>query len=168
MSGFTENRASEAAERIGAPGRMLTWHASKAMLPLVSLVAQDVARHHRALVQLRPELDQLEKNRHHLDWPQRARRYQLEEELRVAEVEYRAAVAELDALGVALLDPTNGLIGFPTLVNQRRAYFSWLPGEEGTLACWNYAGDRLRRPVPQDWTQVPREARARRSKPRKK
>jgi hypothetical protein len=146
---------------------MLTWHASRAMLPLVGRIASDVVRHQERLGRLRPEMAALEEKRLALAWPQRARRYQLEEEIAAAEAESRAAAAELDALGVALLDPAAGLVGFPTLVNQRRAYFTWRPGEE-TLAWWSYAGDRQRRPVPEDWTEEPREQRPRRSRSRKK
>lgn len=167
MSGFTENRATEASERSGVPSRMLTWHACRAMLPLVDGIARDVARHHGRLLACREELSHLERQRRQLSWPQRARRYQLEDEVVAVEGDLRAAVAELEALGLTLLDPIPGLVGFPTLVNDRRAFFSWQPGEEA-LAFWNYASDRVRRPVPEDWTQQPREERPRRVRSRKK
>jgi hypothetical protein len=146
---------------------MLTWHASKAMLPLVVRIAQDIVHYHGQLQQLCSELASLEENRRELTWPQRARRYELEDEIATAEVALRAIMAELDSLGVTLLDSTEGLVGFPTMVNQRRAFFSWKPGEE-TIAWWNYVSDRLRRSVPEEWTEVPRESRSRRSRSRKK
>lgn len=167
MSGFIDNRASEASEPSGALERMLTWHACRAMLPLVSRIAQDITLLHERLTKLRPELAYLDENRRQLDWPKRARRYHLEEEIRTLEGELRQAMTELESLGVALLEPATGLVGFPTLVNERRAYFSWQPGEE-TVAWWNYATDRIRRPVEQDWTIVPNENRPRRSRSRKK
>ncbi|MFO0842519.1 MAG: DUF2203 family protein [Gemmataceae bacterium] len=167
MSGFIENRESEASEKAGSPERMLTWHGGVAMLPLVSRIARDVTEHHGRLAGLRRELAGLERNRRQLPWPLRARRYQLADEVVVAEAGYRRVVAELEALGVALLAPEDGLVGFPTLVNERRAYFSWRPGEE-TLGWWNYATDRVRRPVPEEWTEMPREAWPRRVRPRKK
>ena len=146
---------------------MLTWHVCRAMLPLVGRIAADVVRHHQRLAQLRPELAQLERNRRQLSWPQRSRRYQLEEEIAGTEGSLRAAVGELDALGVALLEGSVGLVGFPTLVNERRSYFSWQPGEDA-IAWWNYADDRVRRPVPHEWTELPREERSRRSRSRRK
>lgn len=167
MSGFTENRASGASEQSGAPATILTWHACRAMLPLVSQIARDIGGLHQRLLRLRPELAHLERNRRALTWPQRSRRYQLEEEIAATEAELRSTVAELDALGVALLDAATGLVGFPTLVNERRAYFSWKPGEDA-IACWNYADDRVRRPVPEEWTVLPRDARVRRSRQRKR
>lgn len=167
MSGFIENRSSEAYEHSGTPTRMLTWHASRAMLPLVGRIAQELATLHGRLHTLRPELADLERNRRELPWSLRSRRYQLEEEIAGLDRDYRAAVAELEPLGVVLLDPVTGLVGFPTVVNQRRSYFSWQPGEE-SLGWWNYAGELVRRPVPVEWTEPPRETRLRRPRTRKK
>lgn len=154
MSGFIENRASGASEQSGSPDRILTWQACKAMLPLVSRVAHDLAASNDRLRGLYAELAHLEKHRRTLDWPQRHRRYQLEDEIAAAESEARVLGGELETLGVALLDGSCGLVGFPTRVNDRPAFFSWMPGE-GELNYWNYAGDHLRRPVPDDWTQPP-------------
>jgi hypothetical protein len=165
MSGSIENQTPGASERSGATDRVLTWHASRAMLPLVGRIARDVADLHARLGRLRPELAQLESNRVHLDWPKRRRRYQLEEDVRAAEAELRAAAAELDLLGVALLDEAAGLVGFPTLVNERRAHFSWRPGEE-VLGFWSYAGETARHAVPEEWA-LPRRERGR-SKPRRR
>lgn len=156
MNGFTENRASGASERPGRNEQVFTWGAGHAMLPLVRRIARDVVRLHARLASLRPELARLERHRGTLAWPERSRRYQLQEELAVAGQELRAVIAELEALGVAPLDPAVGLVGFPTIVNDRRAYFSWQPDEE-SLEFWNYAGDGARHPVPVSWTRPPRE-----------
>jgi hypothetical protein len=168
MSGFIENRASGAPERSGAQDRVLTWHASRAMLPLVERIARDVVELHGRLGRLMPEFSQLEANRRELPWAGRRRRYQLEEEIQATQADLRGVLGELEALGVTMLDAASGLVGFPTLVNDRRAFFSWQPGEEGLLF-WNYADDFARRPVPESWTEVPRERPARKqSRPRKK
>ena len=156
MNGFTENRASGASEPPGDSDRVMTWDAGVAMLPLVGRIAADVVQHRRQLAALRPELARLNRQRRSLDWPQRARRYELIELTAVAEGELQSALAELEVLGVALLDAASGLVGFPTLVNNRRAFFSWKPGEDG-LKFWNYAGDSVRRPVPEAWTKGVRE-----------
>jgi len=164
MEGHIENRASGASQRPGPSDRILTWQVSRAMLPLVSRVALDLSGRHERLAGLYAELANLEKHRRTLDWPQRHRRYQLEDEISAAESEVRGLVGELEALGVALLDGCCGLVGFPTRVNDRPAYFSWMPGEDG-LGYWNYAGDGNRRPVPHDWTQPPApRSRSRKSK----
>jgi hypothetical protein len=168
MSGFIENRASGASERSGPPDRVLTWQASRAMLPLVARIAEDVMRLHDRLGRMAPEFAALEKNRLVLTWPGRSRRYQLEEDIAAAQAEMRSLLAELEGLGVVVLDSSVGLVGFPTMVNEKRAFFSWQPGEEGLLY-WNYADDFTRRPVPDNWTEPPRERPARKQpRPRKK
>jgi len=155
MNGFTERRTSDASEREGGGDRVFTWGAAVGMLPLVRRIAADVVGLHERLARLRPELERLERARRTLAWPDRARRYQLQDEASAAQKERHAAAAELEALGVALLHAPTGLVGFPTIVNDRPAYFSWRPGEDA-VAFWNYADDRVRRPVPEEWTQPPR------------
>ena len=151
MNGFTEH-LSGSSERRGAGDRLLTWGESHAMLPLAGRVVRDVIRHRKLLAELRPESDRLERGRHKLDWPQRQRRYQIQEEIAAVAKELAGAAAELDALGVVVLDPHVGLVGFPTMVNNRPAFFSWHPDEEA-LAWWNFADDTVRRPIPEEWTK---------------
>jgi hypothetical protein len=167
MNGFTERRTSGQGERPGRNDLVLTWEASSAMLPLVRLVVADVLRHQQRLAQLQPERDRLQRNRLQLAWLERARRYEIEEEITTVVNELRSSRGELENLGVALLDTDAGLVGFPTIVNNRRAFFSWKPGEDG-LTFWNFAGDRNRRHVPVGWTNACKEKSAeRRSKPKK-
>jgi hypothetical protein len=156
MNGFTERRTSGAGERPGRNDLVLTWEASSAMLPLVRRVVADVLQHQQRLAQLRPERDRLERNRLQLAWLERARRYEIEEEIASVANELRCSRGELESLGVALLDAEAGLVGFPTIVNNRRAFFSWKPGEEG-LTFWNFAGDLNRRLVPSNWTAAGKE-----------
>jgi hypothetical protein len=153
MNGFTERRASGAGERPGRNDLVLTWEASAAMLPLVRRVVADILRHQERLARLQPERDRLERDRLQLAWADRARRYEIEEEITQVAGELRASRGELEVLGVALLDADEGLVGFPTIVNNRRAYFSWKPGEE-RLSFWNFAGDFHRRLVPANWTNA--------------
>jgi hypothetical protein len=167
MNGFTGNRAQGSQGRSGAPDRALTWNASAEMLPLVGRIAQEVLGYQQRLQRLRPEYAALERNRQELDWPRRARRYELQEEIVRVEAELRQAETELEALGVTVLDRSRGLVGFPTIVNDRRAFFSWQPGEE-RLAFWSYADDRQRRPVPEEWTQPVKQTSRRRPRPGKR
>jgi hypothetical protein len=154
MSGFTENRTPEASDFAGAPARLLTWQAAKAMLPLVGRIADDLITISRRMDALRIERACLADSRRGLSWPQRRRRYQLEEDLESAETERRVLFQELDTLGVAVLNAGRGLVGFPTMVNQRRAFFSWQPGE-ADLGFWQYAGELARREIPPDWIANP-------------
>ena len=152
MSGFTGRRASGASEQSGAEEVIFTWGNSNAMLPLVSRIAGDILTSQETLSALYREREKLDRTRHQLAWPQRARRYQVNEEIATIENSLREVLTELDALGLTLLDSIDGLVGFPTRVNDRRAFFSWKPGEEA-LGHWCYAGDRSRRPIPPEWTQ---------------
>jgi hypothetical protein len=152
MSGSNETRASEAFEKRGSHDHVLSWVAADRMLPLVQRVVADVIDCQKRLSLMHPEKDRLDRHRTDLSWPERARRYQLDEEIAAGEQTMRSACSELDGLGVTLLDIEAGQIGFPTLVNKRRAFFSWLPGEE-TLSFWRYADDEERRPIPASWTK---------------
>ncbi len=167
MSGFTEKRASWASERPGQNDVVLTWDTCHSMLSLVGRIVADVVSLRQTLTRIQPECTQLDSRRHTLDWAGRSRRYQLQEEIRRLEEERRKTFAELESLGVVVLEEANGLVGFPTIVNNRRAFFSWQPGEEGP-SFWNYAGDTLRRKVPISWTAPVEEKPAKgKRKPRK-
>jgi hypothetical protein len=151
MNGSTENRTSGASEQGGDRDVVLTWTTSHRMLPLVQRIIGDILRHRQSLTGLLPEKTRLDKHRRALAWPERARRYQLQEEIAGLEHCLAEELAELDVLGVALVDPEHGQVGFPTLVNNRKAYFSWRPGDSD-LTSWHFAGENMRRPVPSTWT----------------
>jgi len=85
-----------------------------------------------------------------LAWPERCRRYRLREEIAACEKSGLQAIEELESLGLVLLDVDRARIGFPTLVNNRRAFFSWQPGEDDILY-WNYVGDDHRQTIPVSW-----------------
>ena len=153
MNGFAEHRASETSGQLRPKETVMTWEAGMAMLPLVRRIVADVLACRQRLAQLEPERARLERGRQRLSWPERARRYEIADEIAAAAQQLRTTSAELDSLGVALLHAKAGLVGFPTIVNNRSAYFSWLPGEE-KLNFWCFAGDSLRRPVPEAWTKA--------------
>lgn len=154
MSGFTGHHAPGASEGRGASGAVFTWESAQAMLPLVGQIVSDLVRLSAFAEELRPECELLERQRRTLDWPARARRYRLLEEAAAVARDQQAVRDELEGLDVQILHAASGMIGFPTIVNERPAYFSWRPGEE-RLAYWNFIGDPARRPVPEDWTRPP-------------
>jgi hypothetical protein len=150
MSGsrsYPTSDASESPERGEAVLSLKTVHK---MLPLVQQVASDIVTRHRTMARLHPEEARLDQQRRSLDWPSRKRRYEIKEELAKAEKELEVALAELRELGVVLLDELVGCIGFPTMVNNRRAYFSWHLGEE-SLQNWRFADEDVERPIPPSW-----------------
>ncbi len=152
MNGSTEYRAQGASEKPGRRQVVLTLATVRSMLPLVQRIVDDIVKEHRHLAQLRPEESRLNRQRRLLSWPERCRRYQIQDELAAAECNLQEAVAELATLGVVLFDAGEGRVGFPTKVNNRRAYFSWRFGEDGVNS-WHFPDDTARRPIPTSWAK---------------
>lgn len=147
--GDTTSSASEKPERKEV---VLTLSTSRSMLPLMRLIVDDVVTAQHGIDKLQPEHDRLYRQRFNLTWPQRSRRYQVQEELAKLEKSLREALAEMEELGVTLLDRDAGRVGFPTIVNGRRAYFSWRP-TENALRFWQYLGETTLRPIPASWDE---------------
>jgi hypothetical protein len=162
MSGFTEHQASDASEASGRRDVVLTWATAQSMLPLVRRIVADVVETTGLLLRLEPEKDRLDRRRHQLDWPERSRRYQLGEEIRTTGARLVEARTELEALGVVVIDALEGQIGFPTIVNNRRAFFSWRTSEE-EIGTWHYADSRQRRVIPHAWKEQDEKRAARRN-----
>ena len=147
MSGFKSYPTSDASERPERSEVVLSLKTVHKMLPLVQQIAHDIVEGTQVAARLRPEEGRL---RHSLDWPMRKRRYEIKEAIGKAEKELEIALAELRELGLVVLSPTEGTIGFPTLVNNRRAFFSWHPGDAG-LQHWRFADEAIDRPIPPAW-----------------
>jgi hypothetical protein len=153
MNGSTENRTSGSYGRGSGSDTVLTWTAANRMLPLVRLIVDDLAASHKRLIQIQPEIDRLDRHRRTLAWPERSRRYALQEEIANQERNSSHARTELDELGLTLIDQDLCQIGFPTMVNNRKAFFSWRPGEQ-TISYWHFIDDTDRRPIPASWTKT--------------
>lgn len=150
MNGSAENRASDASESSGRRDVVLNLGTARRMLPLVARIVADLMALQRHRPQLAAEQGQLDRQRHTLAWPQRQRRYHLHEELITVDRQLSEAQAELEQLGVALIEAQEGRVGLPTMVNGHLAFFSWRPGDEG-LRHWHFAGERVRRTIPASW-----------------
>ncbi len=147
MNGSKGYQASDASEK---PEVVLSLRMVQRMLPLVQRIVDDILTRQRNLSRLLPEESRLDRERRQLDWPARQRRYRLKEEVAGVEHDLQGAKDELGELGVTLLDCERGRVGFPTMVNNRRAYFSWQPGDE-SLHSWHFAEECTCRPIPQAW-----------------
>src|SRR5947209_8691117 len=152
MSGSAEYQAHGASETTTRPEAVVNLATANRMVPLVRRIIDDILRHQRHLAQLQPEQERLDRERRSLNWPERSRRYQLREDIAAEETGLLEAMAELEVLGVALVDPESGRIGFPTIVNERPAFFSWQPGEE-TLKYWHFGSELVRRAIPASWAK---------------
>jgi len=152
MSGFTEHQASNAGEDTDRQAVVLNLGSARRMLPLLRRIVGDVQAHQQRLDELGPEQDRLDRNRRTLDWPQRQRRYQIHEEFAAAENHLKDILAELEVLGVLLVDAHRGQLALPTVVNGRLAYFSWQPDESSVLY-WHFPGEKIRRQIPSNWNE---------------
>jgi hypothetical protein len=120
------------------------------MLPLVGRIVRDIVADHQELGRLVPEQERLERQKRELDWNERFRRYAIQAEIKGCEDHLRDATAELAKLGVELVAATEGQVGFPTLVNGRKAYFSWRLGENA-VEYWHFPREKRRRNIPAGW-----------------
>jgi hypothetical protein len=150
MSGSKGFRTPDASDKPERPETNLSLKTVQRMLPLVQRIVDDILASHKALERLLPEEELLDRRKRVLDWPQRQRRYAIKDEMANADTSLQNAMSELRDLGVALLDEELGRVGFPTVVNNRRAYFSWHAGEDG-LHSWQFADEDLTRPIPLAW-----------------
>lgn len=146
----TPNRASNPAGKPRRKEITLDLKTARQMLPLVQSIVSDIVNLRQALIRLGPEQERLDRHRRDLVWQERQRRYQVQEEIRVAERDLGVAVTELKALGLNLVDDEFGEVDFPTKINGRTAAFNWKFGEEA-LRHWHYSGEENRRPIPADW-----------------
>ena len=149
MNGSMGNMASGVPET-SASENILSLKTVQRMLPLVQRIVDDVIANQKVVDRLQPEQERLDRQKRDLAWPERQRRYDLLEQLTTATQKLQSAVDELQELSVAMLDPHQGRVGFPTLVNNRRAFFSWQAGEEG-LNSWHFAEESVFRPIPAAW-----------------
>jgi hypothetical protein len=152
MNGSTEHRAPDAGEQLDSQQVVLNLGTARRMLPLLRRVVADVVEQQGILARLGPEQDILDRERRILKWPQRQRRYQVHEEFAAARRHLEEALAELEVLGVALIDAAQGQVGLPTVVNGKLAYFSWQPSEP-TIQFWHFPGESARRAIPATWSE---------------
>jgi len=150
MNGSTGNKAFGASEKPERGEVFLSLGTAQRMLPLVQRIVEDILENQKAMEKLVPEQERLCRQRRQLAWPERQRRYVLQEEITQAERNLEEAREEMQVLGLTVLDAEIGRVGFPTLVNDRRAFFSWRPGEEG-LHSWHFAEESVCRPIPSAW-----------------
>jgi hypothetical protein len=153
MNGSKGNAAFNASEMPERRDTVLNLNTARRMLPLVQRVVGDILADRKILDRLQPEQDRLDRHKRDLVWQERQRRYQVHEEVAWVEQHMLTALDELTNLGVSLLEPSTGRVGFPTLVNDRRAFFSWQPGEE-TLTSWHFAEETTSRPIPPSWWKI--------------
>ena len=150
MSSSKGFRTSDASDKPEKNETVLSLKTVQRMLPLVQRIVDDILTRQKAVDRLQPEEECLDRKKRVLAWPERRRRYEVKDELVRADHDLQVALGELRELGVQLLDAEQGRVGFPTMVNNRKAFFSWHPGEDG-LHSWQFADEDSTRPIPLAW-----------------
>jgi hypothetical protein len=153
MSGPTENRASNAPAQPERHTRVMNLTTARKMLPLVQRIVVDIVHYQSQLESLQPRKERLDRQRRDLSWPERQHRYAMFEEITQLEHKISETLAELEQLGVAVIDLPSGRVGFPTLVNNRPAFFAWWPGEHD-ISQWHFASELRCRSIPPSWIEI--------------
>jgi len=111
---------------------------------LIERIVADILSDQKELNRLAFEQEGLDRDRRSLSWPERGRRYAVQGEVSRLQNRLEEEIKELDTLGTVLMSPQTGLVGFPTIVNGKAAYFSWQVGEKG-VSYWHFDGEDARR-----------------------
>lgn len=117
-------------------------------LPLIRRIVADIAQGKANLTQRQTERRLLDKS------ADGCKRFQLDDQIRELRTQLRAVIDELHKVGVTLLDPLRGDVGFPTIVNGSLAYLVYRTNEEG-IRSWRYRDQTKLRPVPSHWCVTP-------------
>jgi hypothetical protein len=150
MSHYSK-RASNPSKSSGKAEIVLDLPTVCKMLPLVRQIVVELLEAEQTHGNLLSERAKLDHDRLKLSWPERKRRYDVQDDIDRVEQTRRALTHELEQLGVQVIDPTHGRVGFPTIVNAKPAFFSWQLGED-EVSYWHFAGDSdRRRAIPPNW-----------------
>ncbi|HQR41569.1 MAG TPA: DUF2203 family protein [Gemmatales bacterium] len=150
MSMPTGKKPTKAAKSKKAAAHLFLLSQADTMLPLVTHIAEDIQSRWQRLVELEKEQIDLERRRRDLTWPERSRRYAVNDEINAEQAKLRDSVLELEDLNVILVDPVVGEAAFPTMVQGRKAYFVWRVGAEN-VKWWCFANEPQRRVIPDSW-----------------
>lgn len=146
------NRASGRTDKSRRRAKPLDLNTARRMLPLIQRIVSDIVQDNDELGRFAFEQDGLDRDKRNLNWTERQRRYTVQGEVSRLRSRLDEEQKELTELGAVLLNPALGQVGFPTLVNNQPAFYSWQLGEEG-VNFWHFDGESTRRPIPPHWTE---------------
>lgn len=117
------------------------------MLPLVRHIAGDLQQQFLIVTGLKERLSQLRRRRRKSNRQSDAlyqdEVVQFESDLEAAQEQLDRYVAELEKLGLVVVDASRGAIGFPARMDGREVRLSWMPGEE-EVGWWHEVADGLK------------------------
>ena len=100
---------------------------ARAMLPLLRLIVTDISLSHRELTERKSNLRRmLRRNEGTVRFQiYDAEIAEIQEDLKNKTAHLEDYVSELEQLGVILRSAHDGIVDFPTVVNDRPAYYTW-------------------------------------------
>jgi hypothetical protein len=128
---------------------------ANAMLPLLRLIVADISLAHRELAERKLQFHRMVRRR---EGKVGAKSHFYDEEveetrtdLRIETEQLEELISELEGLGVILRSAYDGIVDFPTVMNDEAAYFCWKMGELN-VSSWHYPRESYseRRPLPVD------------------
>jgi hypothetical protein len=131
------------------PRRLFTVEQANAALPLVRVIAQDLADLSSEVIERRQRIAHLRGGRNvNSNDPYSSELAQIEEELERDAERLEGYVEELRDLGVEPKYGPEGLVDFPSLIDGRVVFLCWKIGE-AEITCWHEidAGFRGRQPL---------------------
>ncbi len=140
--------------------RIFTLEQANAMLPLVRVIAKDLAELSRDVIERRERLNALLAGRGQQSRDVYSEELaQIEDELGKDGDRLREYVRELEELGVELKNPPEGLVDFRCLMDGRVVYLCWKL-DEPEIHHWHEleAGFAGRQPLPRDWQDEQKSA----------
>lgn len=146
-------KPARAAKNKKATANLFLLSQADTMLPLVSHITEEIQARWQRLVELEKEQIDLERRKRDLNWPERSRRYSVNDEITAEQNKLRDSVLELEDLNVILVDPVVGEAAFPTQVQGRKAYFVWRVGAD-SVKWWCFANEPQRRVIPESWRKT--------------
>lgn len=119
-------------------------------LPLVRMIVRDIVELHADIQRRRERLRALQNRRGEVreDDPYGEEVREMEKELDADVGRLQEFVDELAEIGAELKDPGQGLVDFPTIIDDRDACLCWKPGEE-SIGYWHdlHSGFAGRQPL---------------------
>jgi hypothetical protein len=130
--------------------KQFTIEQARAMLPLLRLIVTDIALAHRELTERKSIIRKVQrqherKPRFHIYGDEVS---EIHEDLKEEEIHLQAYVGELEGLGVVLRSAHDGIVDFPTTVDDLPAFYTWQM-DQSDVVDFHFADESLadRKPI---------------------
>jgi hypothetical protein len=138
-----------------SPQTVFSIEQARSMLPLLRLIVTDISLSHRELTERRSNLRRMLRNH---QGKSRFQAYdqeivEIQNDLKSDAAHLDDYISELEQLGVILRSAHEGIVDFPTVIEEQPAYFTWHM-EQPDVTEFHWAGESTadRRPLEPDFS----------------